>query len=256
VNLGLAALAAAIRYGEAVALARSRRRSGSSTPSRPRAGTEKLAGVLSESASKALLAGYGISAPPERLVSTPEAAVAAAHEIGFPVVLKLQSADIAHKSEVGGVKLDVRDDEALVRAYEAVIAAGSGARIDGVLVARQVAPVAELIAGIKMDPLFGPVVLVGSGGIFAETIQDTVLRLPPLNAQMVREMLAELRGSAALTGARGRPRADLESLTAVLVALGDIALDFQDSLLELDINPLFALERGALVGDALAVFRS
>jgi acyl-CoA synthetase (NDP forming) len=255
VNLGITALACSIRYGEAIALARSRRRP-RRVPRQRVAVEEELAGVLSESSSKALLARYGIIGPPERMVSNAEAAVAAAHEIGFPVVLKLQSPDVAHKSEAGGVKLDLRHDDDVRRAYEAVMESGPDARIDGVLVARHVVPVAELIAGIKMDPLFGPVVLVGTGGIFAETVHDTALRLPPLDALMAREMLAELRGAALLTGARGRPRADLDSLAAVLVALGDIALDLQDRLLELDINPLFALEKGALAGDALAVFGS
>jgi acyl-CoA synthetase (NDP forming) len=251
VALGAAALGNAIRYGEAVARARGRRAPVRRAPTHDKT----LAGVLTEVAAKALLARYEIGAPAERLASEPEAAVAAAHEIGFPVVMKIQSPEIVHKSEAGGVRIGVADEEQVRRTYDSLVNGQTTARIEGVLVARQVAYVAELIAGIKIDPLFGPVVLVGSGGIFAETIQDTSLRLPPIDADMAHEMLAELRGAPLLMGARGRPPADLDSLAGVLVQLGNLALDYKDQLLELDINPLFALENGALAGDALAIFR-
>ena len=212
-------------------------------------------GVLSETASKALLAGYSIAAPAERLVTDAEAAVVAARELGYPVVVKVQSPDIAHKADAGGVKLGLTGDEAVRRAFQEVTGVRPGARIEGALVARHVDPVAELIAGVKVDPVFGPVVLVGTGGIFAEAIADTSLRLPPLDAEEALEMIRELRGLTLLTGARGRPAADLGSLAEVLVRLGELALDLEDRLLELDVNPLFALPKGALAGDALVVLR-
>jgi acyl-CoA synthetase (NDP forming) len=253
-TLGVAALDHAISYGQA-ATRRARRKD------RPRQacpggeGLKGLSGTLSESASKRLLAAYGIGAPPERLAGSAQAAAAAAREIGFPVVLKVQSPDIAHKSEAGGLKLGLTGEEAVRQAYRDVTSAQPGARIEGVLVARQVDPLAELIAGVKRDPLFGPVVLVGMGGIFTETIRDTSLRLPPLDTEMALEMIRELRGVPVLTGARGRPAADLEALAAVLVGLGELALDLGDRLLELDVNPLFALPDGAVAGDALVVLR-
>jgi len=251
-TLGVPALDHAIFYGRAAA---GRRLQPRAVSRRARAPAVGLAGVLTESESKRLLSGYGIAAPPERLVRSASRAAAAARKIGFPVVVKVQSPDIAHKTDAGGVKLGVGDEEGVRRAYAEVSACRPGARIEGVLVARQVSPIAELIAGVKVDPQFGPVILVGMGGILTETIRDTSLRLPPLDTEMALDMLHELRGVSALTGARGRPTADLGALAGVLVQLGELALDLGERLLELDVNPLFALEEGALAGDALVVLR-
>ncbi len=123
------------------------------------------------------------------------------------------------------------------------------------MIARQVFPVAELIVGVKQDAHFGPVLLVGFGGIFTEAIQDVSLRLPPIDEETAQEMLTELRGVDVLRGARGRPVADLAAVSRVLIALGELALDLGDRLAELDVNPLFALPDGALAGDALVVLR-
>jgi hypothetical protein len=170
-------------------------------------------------------------------------------------VLKVQSRDIAHKTEVGGVRLGLRNAAEVRRAYAQVRDAARGVRFEGVLVSRQVEPVAELIVGISSDPQFGNLVLVGMGGIFTESLRDVSLRLPPIDEQTALEMLDELRGAAVLDGVRGRPPADRAALVKVLVTLGDIALDLGGRLVELDINPLFALPVGALAGDALLVMR-
>jgi len=204
---------------------------------------------------KRLLAAYGVTGPPERLTHSPEEAAAAAEAIGFPVVVKVVSADIPHKTEVGGVKLGVRSTDEVREAYELVSNCSPRARLDGVLVARQVFAVADLIVGVKQDDHFGPVLLVGLGGIFAEAIHDVSVRLPPIDEETAQEMLSELRGVEVLRGARGRPVADLAAVARVLVALGDLALDLNARLVELDVNPLFALPDGALAGDALVVLQ-
>jgi acyl-CoA synthetase (NDP forming) len=212
-------------------------------------------GVIEEVEAKRLLAGYEIGVPDDRLVQSAANAVAAAASVGYPAVLKLQSRDIAHKTEIGGVKLGLRTAAEVRRAFAELRDAAQGVRFEGVLVSHQVEPVAELLAGISSDPHFGNVVLVGMGGIFTESLRDVSMRLPPIDEQMGVEMLEELRGADVLHGARGRPQADRTALAKVLVALGDIALDLGERLVELDINPLFALPVGALAGDALLVLR-
>ncbi|HEY8863724.1 MAG TPA: acetate--CoA ligase family protein, partial [Candidatus Dormibacteraeota bacterium] len=250
--LGVRALDHAIFYGESIA----RRRPAPSRTQRPvPTFLSNYTGVLTEPVAKRLLAAYGVTGPPERLTHSPEEAAAAAEAIGFPVVVKVVSADIPHKTEVGGVKLGVRSTDEVREAYELVSNCSPRARLDGVLVARQVFAVADLIVGVKQDDHFGPVLLVGLGGIFAEAIHDVSVRLPPIDEETAQEMLSELRGVEVLRGARGRPVADLAAVARVLVALGDLALDLNARLVELDVNPLFALPDGALAGDALVVLQ-
>jgi acetate---CoA ligase (ADP-forming) len=250
--LGVKALDHAIFYGQA----RARERPAPSWKQRPAPNfLSDHAGVLAEPLARRLLAEYGIVGPAEQVTHSADEAAAAAEAIGFPVVVKVESADIPHKTEVGGVKLGVSTPDEVRQAYELVSHCAPGARVDGVLIARQVFPVAELIVGVKQDDHFGPVVLVGLGGIFAESIHDVSIRLPPIDEETAQGMLSELRGVEVLHGARGRPPADLEAVSRVLVALGDLALDLGERLAELDVNPLFALPDGALAGDALVVMR-
>ncbi len=249
--LGVRALDHAIFYGQA--RARRNPEKPDTSPRHPPPLVEGWSGQLAEVNGKRLLEAYGIRIPAEWLAQTDVEAAAAAQEIGFPVVLKVQSPDIPHKTEVGGVQLNLRSEAEVRTAFGEVSRCVPGARVEGVLVATQVAPVAELIAGVNRDPQFGPVVVVGLGGIFAETLGDVSLRLPPIDERMALEMLSELRGAAVLKGARGRPAADLDALAAVLVALGELALDLGERLLAVDVNPLFALEQGALAGDALVI---
>jgi len=202
-----------------------------------------------------LLAEYGVVGPAEQLTHSVDEAAAAAEAIGFPVVVKVESADIPHKTEVGGVKLGVSSPDEVREAFALVSGCAQGARVDGVLIARQVFPVAELIVGVKQDDHFGPVVLVGLGGIFAEAIDDVSIRLPPIDDETAQGMLSELRVVEVLRGARGRPAADLAAVSRVLIALGDLALDLGRRLAELDVNPLFAMPDGALAGDVLVVLR-
>ncbi|HXM54725.1 MAG TPA: acetate--CoA ligase family protein [Candidatus Dormibacteraeota bacterium] len=220
---------------------------------------EGWAGVVPELEAKRLLAEYDIRAPAERLALDADEAAAVAAEIGFPVVLKVQSPDIAHRSDVGGVRLGLRSAAEVRDAWDAVLAAVRShrpdARVDGLLVAEQVEPVVELIAGVKRDALFGPVVVAGAGGIFVEVLADVALRLPPLDEAEAAAMLDELRVAPLLHGARGRPVADAAAAAGVLARLGELALDLGPRLLELDVNPLLVLPdgQGALAADALVV---
>lgn len=251
-QLGMRALDNAVFYGQARARhVRSTAREARRTPPV----VFHSSGVLSEVDSMRLLAEYGIAAPAARLVHSATEAVAAAGAIGYPVVVKVQSPDIPHKTEAGGVKLNLRNGAQVRRAFAEVEAAARGLRFQGALVSRQVEPVAELIAGISSDAQFGPIVLVGLGGIFTESLGDVSMRLPPIDRPMGIEMLEQLRGVSLLRGARGRASADLPALADILVSLGDIALDFADRLVELDINPLFAMSEGAYAGDALLVIK-
>jgi acetate---CoA ligase (ADP-forming) len=251
-QLGIRALDNAVFYGQA----RARWTRPTASPARRVHPLDRgWTGVIGEVQAKVLLATYGIGVPDERLVHSAGDAVAAAASIGYPVVVKVQSRDIAHKTEVGGVKLGLRTAAEVRRAFAEVKAVAREARFEGALVSHQVEPVAELLAGISSDPQFGHMVLVGMGGILTESLRDFSLRMPPIDERIGAEMLEELRGVAVLRGERGRPPADLSALVNVLVALGDIALDLGERLVELDINPLFALPEGALAGDALLVVR-
>jgi acyl-CoA synthetase (NDP forming) len=256
-TLAVKALDAAIGYVE------TRRRlltKGTPTP-RPPLAQLPGKGALSERESLRLLARYGIPVPIERIARSPLEAARHAREAGFPAVVKVSSPDILHKTEVGAVRLQLLTAEEAASAYRDVLASARanapGARIDGVLVTRQIFPVAELIAGVVADPQFGPLLLVGLGGIFVEVLDDFALRMPPIAFDDAVDMLSELRGRAILEGVRGTPRADLHAAAACLVRLGQLAGELGDRLAAIDVNPLFVLAdgEGVLAGDALVVLK-
>lgn len=229
---------------------------------RSAAAREALAGQkndVTEHRAKRVLAEYGIPVTREALATTKAQALAAAQRIGYPVTLKIQSPDISHKTEARAVALGISNDEALARAYDAVIANAlayrPGAQIDGVLVQEMVTGGVEAIVGIVNDPLFGPAVMCGLGGVFAEMLKDVTFRLAPVTRSAAHEMISELKGHAVLAGARGKPPADVEALADVLVRLSALALDLEEHLAELDINPLFVMEKGRGVKAADALIR-
>jgi acetate---CoA ligase (ADP-forming) len=216
------------------------------------------AGPWPETAARALLAEAGVPVVPAELVTSAAEAVAAARRIGGPVALKVVSAQIAHKSDVGGVALGVSGDDAVAAAYERVRGAGGrvpGAVTEGVLVTPMRPPGLELLAGVTVDPTFGPVLAVGLGGVWVEVLADTSLRLLPVTAGQVERMLGELRGAPLLRGARGSQPADLGRLARVIKDLGDAALSLGDALGAVEVNPL--LVRGDQVEalDVLVVTR-
>ncbi|WP_338664895.1 acetate--CoA ligase family protein [Pararoseomonas sp. SCSIO 73927] len=211
----------------------------------------------SEAEAKRILAAAGIEAAPERACATAEEAVAAAEAIGYPVVLKILSPDILHKSEIGGVLLD-RADAAAVREGFALLlerAAGAapGARIEGVLVAKQLSGGVECILGVHRDPVFGPVAMFGLGGIFVEVLRDVSFRRCPFGEAEAEAMIRSIRGAPLLLGARGRPPADIPALARMLSRLSAFAVAAGPRLAGIDLNPVLAMPegRGAFAADAV-----
>jgi len=210
-----------------------------------------------------VLRAYGLATADARLAATPEAAGKAAEAIGAddPVALKIQSPDISHKSDVGGVQLGLQGrakTEAAAQAmFSRLAALRPDARLDGFLVQPMISrPKAqEILAGLVRDPTFGPVIVVGHGGVSVEVVADRALGLPPLNATLARDMISRTRVSHLLAGYRDRPAADLDALAAVLVALGRLAVDLPE-VAELDLNPVLCDEQGALVLDARIAVRA
>ena len=211
---------------------------------------------LSEQDSKSLLEAYGIALPKERVATSPGEAAKAAKKIGFPVVMKIVSADIPHKSDLGLVAVGVRDEDDARRTYKRLLAtakkAAPKASVDGVLVAQMV-PGIETVVGIARDDLFGPVVMFGLGGVLVEVLHDVTFRVPPFTTRDATAMLDELRGAALLRGVRGQPAADRAALVDVLMKMQRLAVDLSDEVAEVDINPLLAGPDGAVAADALVV---
>jgi len=214
--------------------------------------------ILSEDISKQLLESYGIPTTRPRPAATAEEAVKHADDIGYPVVLKILSPDITHKTDVGGVALDLRDAEMVREAFERVTGSASreqpGARIEGATVQPMIdiKDSVELILGTKKDPVFGTVIMVGSGGVTAELYRDRALGFPPLNERLARRMLESLKIWPLLQGYRGRRPVNMNRLLEILIRLSYLAADYPE-ISELDINPLLATEKEVIALDARVI---
>ncbi len=212
---------------------------------------------LTENEAKKVLADYGIPVTREALAADVSQAVALAEAIGFPVAMKIVSADIPHKTEAGGVRIGVSDAAGVREAFAGIMGNASSyapaAQLDGVLVQAMVGGGTEVILGVTNDPLFGPAIMFGLGGIFAEVMKDVSFRITPVTRSEVMEMIREIKAFPILDGARGRPKADIEALADAIVKLAALATDLQDSVAEIDINPLFVLPagQGVIAADAL-----
>ncbi len=210
-----------------------------------------------EAEAKQLLAQAGIEAAPERACATAEQAVAAAEGFGYPVVLKILSPDILHKSEIGGVLLDVADAAAVRDGFATVMdrakRAAPAARLDGVLVAKQLKGGVECILGIHRDPVFGPMAMFGLGGIFVEVLRDVVFRRCPFGEDVAERMIRSIKGAPILLGARGRKPADVAALARMLSRLSVFAQQAGSTLASIDLNPVFAMPEGegAFAADAV-----
>jgi acyl-CoA synthetase (NDP forming) len=213
--------------------------------------------ALSEWQSKQLLKTYGIKSSKDELVNSAAAAVRAANAIGYPVVMKVSSPDLLHKSDAGLVKVGIASAKDVRAAHDELAArakrANPRARIEGVLVSEMVTGGVETLIGISQDQLFGPVVTVGLGGIFVEVFGDVTFRVPPFDADEARRALEELKGYKLLQGVRGRRPADIDALVHVIMKVQRLALDLAGDVQELDINPLVVRPRGAVALDALVV---
>ena len=238
----VAAVAALVAFGRSF---RQAPRVSQTTTARPKAA---LAPGMNEHDTKRLLADWGIPILQERLARTADEAVAAFRALSGPVVLKIASTDIAHKTEIGGVLLDLGDVEAVRRGFadlmERAAARAPAAQIDGALVAPYVSGGVETILGVKRDPIFGPVIMVGLGGIFVEVLKDVALRPAPIDKAEALSMIAEIKGRAILDGARGRPPSDTDALADALVNLSQFAAAHANEIESIDINPFLVLPRG------------
>jgi acetate---CoA ligase (ADP-forming) len=210
--------------------------------------------VLMEAEAKVLFGRIGMPVVEERRAATAEAAADQAAALGFPVVLKLDSPDVAHKTEVGGVRLNLADAAAVRDGFAAIMAAvrakAPAARVDGVLVQRMAAKGVELILGARRDAQFGPMVLIGTGGVQAELLRDVALDLAPVTPERAEAMLRSLRCFPLLDGFRGAPRADL---AAVAQAVADFSalIAAAERVQEAEVNPLIAGPWGCLAVDGL-----
>ncbi len=206
---------------------------------------------LSEFDSKKVLAEYKIPVTRETVVHTLEEAKTFAREIGFPVVLKGHSSKLAHKTEKNMIELNIEDEAALARAYQALEHRGEGL-LEGILVQEMVKGERELVAGLVRDPQFGPCVMFGLGGIFTEALKDVTFRVAPLEKKDALEMMDEIKAKKLLDAFRGKPAVNRDMLATLLVGLGQIGLEVPE-IAEIDINPLIIKGDTPVAVDALVV---
>ena len=210
----------------------------------------RQAAPLDEREALRLLADFGVPTTPNAVATTADEATAFARKIGFPVALKSAAPGLAHKSDMGGVSLDLRDAPALHRAY-AEMAARLGPRM---LVARMVeGPAVEMILGLTRDADFGPIVVLGLGGIHAEILKDVAFVMPPFDTAEARRLIDGLRLRRLLDGARGAPAADIDAFTDAAARFSVLAATLGPQLESFDVNPVLVLPRGCIAVDALAV---
>ncbi len=231
------------------------KRAESTSPPRP--ATIKLpGGSIPEYMSKQILGSAGIPIPAGELAITVQAGLASAERIGYPIVLKAQAAKLSHKTDAGGVVLNIRDENELEAAWDRLhanlAAAVPGLKLDGVLVEKMCGTGVELIVGARNDPDWGPVLLVGMGGIFAEALQDVRILVPGISLQQIADELRSLKGAALLDGYRGTAAVDLEAVAEIVQRLAELLLDHPE-IREVDINPVVAFPQGqgAVALDAL-----
>ena len=212
--------------------------------------------ILSEVEAKQLLAEAGIPVVEARLATSREDAVGTAGELGYPVALKVVSAQITHKSDVGGVKLNLASAEEVGAAFDSIMkAAGDAApdaTIDGVSVQRMAEPGIEVITGMTLDAQFGPVLMFGLGGVLVEVLKDVAFRVVPITPRDARQMVRDIQGFPVLQGHRGQEPTDLDALEGLLLKLSEF-VEGHPEIVELDLNPVFAYPTGAVAADARIV---
>jgi succinyl-CoA synthetase beta subunit len=215
--------------------------------------------VMGEAASKQLLGAYGVKAPGEAFAADAEAAAQAADAIGYPVVLKLVSDDVQHKSDVGGVLIGLRDGqevrEGFARIAASLAAAKPGAHFGGVLVVQQVSGGTELVLGVHRDPEVGLVTMFGTGGVLLELVKDVAFGPVPLSEAQAADMIERTMAGRMLDGYRGGAKLDRAAVARALVGLSHLAQDLGERLESIDVNPLVALPSGALALDGLIVLK-
>ncbi|MDH5695269.1 MAG: acetate--CoA ligase family protein [Dehalococcoidia bacterium] len=212
--------------------------------------------VLTEVESKEVLKQAGVSIIETKLATSKEEAIAISQQLGFPIVLKVASPDIVHKSDAGGVKLGLRTAKQVGKAYEDILAAvrqkHPRARIHGVSVQKMARPGVEVIIGMSKDAQFGPVLMFGLGGILVEVLKDVSFRIVPLAKRDAAQMIREIKGYPLLEGYRGQEAVDVSHLEELLIKVSDF-VERNPEVKELDLNPIFAYSDGAIAVDARLV---
>ena len=208
--------------------------------------------TLTEYESKQVLAAYNLPVTREELVSSPEGLLKAAGHIGYPLVIKGCSAEIAHKTEKGLIRVDVRNDKEATTAFREISTAMNGASGGAVLVQQMVKGQRELVVGLTRDPQFGPCVMFGLGGIFTEVLEDTSFRVAPIEKRDALEMIMEIRAHKILEAIRGMEQIDKDMLADILIAIGRLGIE-NEVVKEIDINPLIISRGKPVAVDALMV---
>ena len=206
---------------------------------------------LSEYESKQVLASYGLPVTDEILANTPEELIKAAAKIGYPLVIKACSADIAHKTEKGLIRVDVRNDEEAIAAFNEIVASMNGAG-KTVLIQQMIRGQRELVVGLTRDPQFGPCVMFGLGGIFTEILEDSVFRVAPLEKFDAMDMMQEIKAHKILDAVRGLEAVDRELLADILIKVGQIGME-NENIKEIDINPVIISRGKPVAVDALVI---
>ena len=256
---GLRALANVVNYGTGSGTEAGPAPGRADGPRVPAIGSLLPAGqrVLLEPEAHAVLAAFGIGVPAEAVATTAREAVRHARAIGYPVVMKVQSREVLHKSDIGGVRVGVRDDTEAAHTFDELLARAGAARPDaefaGVLVQELARPGVEVLLGMTRDPRFGPVVVFGAGGVHVELYHDVVLRRPPITPATAESMIRSIRANPVLTGARGSAPVDLTCLRDALVGFGEAALALGPRVQQFEINPFIVGPWGGLAVDALVV---
>jgi len=211
--------------------------------------------VLTEREAKQLLAAYGLPVVGEAVVQNEDEAVLAGAKAGYPVVLKLESPDILHKTEAGVVRLDLRDESSLRHGYREIMANAAklfpSPKISGVLVQPMIPAGLEVVVGCRRDPIFGPLVLVGFGGIFVELLRDTATALAPVSRKEALALFSQLKGAQLFDGFRGSEAIDRNALADIVVRVSELADDLRDAVQEIDINPLICSGQRIIAVDGL-----
>ncbi|MBI3930420.1 MAG: acetate--CoA ligase family protein [Chloroflexi bacterium] len=212
--------------------------------------------VLTEIEAKELLKQAGISVVDTRLATSREEAISISQRLGFPVVLKIASSDVVHKSDAGGVKLGLKTANQVGKAYDAILGAIKkqypGAKIQGVSVQKMARPGVEVIIGMSKDAQFGPVLMFGLGGILVEVLKDVSFRIVPLAPRDAKEMVREIKGYPLLEGYRGQEPVDVANLEALILKVSSF-VERHPEVDELDLNPIFAYKDGAVAVDARVI---
>jgi acyl-CoA synthetase (NDP forming) len=216
--------------------------------------SEQRKAVLEHEA-KMILRKMGIIVPPSTLVKTKEEAIEAAGKFGYPVVMKLMSVEVIHKTDYDAVVINLRSEEEVKSTFDDFMNRFSSVDVAGVLVEKMVSKGLELIIGTNTDPTFGPVILFGVGGVMVEAIKDVVFRLCPTTQPQALQAIEEIKARILLDGFRGMPKVNKEELSNLIVKLSELAWEYKEHIAEMDINPIIANEDGLFPVDARIILK-